>query len=56
MTILQAQKSQPAATIIVDHHSAVSYAHLQKSTNAEENVEVTVAFERLLNTKLQRVV
>jgi hypothetical protein len=45
MTILQAQKSQPAATILVNHHNAVSYAHLQKSTNAEESVEATAAFE-----------
>ena len=39
-------KRYRAATIFVDHHSALSYLHLQKSTNAEETLEAKVAFER----------
>jgi hypothetical protein len=39
-------KRYRAATIFVDHHSALSYVHLQKSTNAEETLEAKVAFER----------
>jgi hypothetical protein len=63
MSILQAQKSQLAATIFVDHHSAVPYAHLQKSTNAKINKSRNQQMKKrrwkeqwLLNTKLQRVV
>jgi len=39
-------KRYRAATIFVDHHSALSYVHLQKSTNTEETLEAKVAFER----------
>ena len=39
-----------SATVFVDHHSGLSYVHLQRSTNAEETLTAKVAFEAWANT------
>ena len=38
------------ATVFVDHHSGMSFIHLQKSTNARETLEAKAAFEAWSNT------
>lgn len=40
------KKRYGAATVFVDHHSGLSYVHLQSSTTAEETLEAKHAFER----------
>ena len=40
------KKRYRVATIFVDHFSGLSYIHIQKSTNADEIIEVKLAFER----------
>jgi hypothetical protein len=39
------KKRYQAATIFVDHYSSLSYAFLQKSTNAEEMLAAKIWFE-----------
>ena len=40
------KKRYQAATIFVDHFSALSYVYLQRSTNAEETLAAKASFER----------
>jgi hypothetical protein len=44
-----------SATIFVDHHSDVTYVHLQKSTNAKETLEAKEAFDRWCSAHHVRV-
>ena len=49
------RKRYRVATIFVDHHSRMSYVHLQRSTSSEETVEAKRAFESFCATKHVRV-
>ena len=43
------------ATIFLDHYSSVSYVHLQRSTNGEDNLEEKKAFEAYARSKGVRI-